>query len=59
MKIRRFTPTKAKLPNNERIIGGDASPKLFRKIDLEKLEKEIQKDLKNHAKQQKNNRHIS
>lgn len=50
MKTKKFTPTKAKLPENERIIGGDASPKLFRKNNVKQIDAEYQKHLKKHGK---------
>ena len=50
MKTKRFTPTKAKLPANEMIIGGDASPKLFARRDLKQIDSDYQKHLKAHGK---------
>lgn len=50
MKAKKFTPTKAKLPENEMIIGGDASPKLFRKNNVKQIDAEYQKHLKKHGK---------
>lgn len=42
MKPEKLTPTKAPLPQNEMLIGGDANPKLFNKRDLKQIEKEYQ-----------------
>lgn len=50
MQTKRFTPTKAKLPENERVIGGDASPKLFKKRDVRKTEVELSNHFKNRGK---------
>lgn len=50
MKNKRFTPTKAKLPDNERIIGGDASPKLFAKRSTKETDAEIEKWRKQNGK---------
>ncbi|MFN8344044.1 MAG: hypothetical protein U0X91_03530 [Spirosomataceae bacterium] len=41
MKRKKFTPTKAKLPDNEKIIGGDAHPSLFAKRDVNATEREF------------------
>ncbi|RDB02501.1 hypothetical protein [Runella aurantiaca] len=55
MKIKKLTPTTAKLPENERIIGGDATPKLFNKRDVKQTEREYQEFLqkKKEAKRDK------
>lgn len=47
MKIKKFTPTTAKLPENERIIGGDANPKLFNRRDVKQTEIDYQEFLRN------------
>lgn len=44
---KRFTATKAKLPANEQVIGGDASPRMFSKRDVKKTDVEYQNYLKN------------
>ncbi|MER0442788.1 hypothetical protein [Emticicia sp. W12TSBA100-4] len=41
MKLRNLKPTKAKLPDNERTIGGDASRKLMNN-NLKKIVKEVE-----------------
>lgn len=41
MKPKKFTSTKAKLPDNEMILGGDAHPSLFAKRDIKAIEKDI------------------
>ena len=47
MKRKEFTPTKAPLPQNEMLLGGDASPKLFKKRDVKKVQKEYEEYLNN------------
>ena len=47
MKIKKLTPTTAKLPKNERLICGDANPKLFNKRDIKQAEREYQEYLRN------------
>lgn len=42
MEMKKLTPTRAKLPANEMIIGGDASPRMFSKRDVEKTDVEYQ-----------------
>lgn len=46
MKIKKLTPTTAPLPENERLIGGDANPKLFKKRDVKQTEREYQEYLR-------------
>lgn len=43
MKTKKFTPTKAPLPENERIIGGDANPALFNKNRAKNIDKVFEK----------------
>lgn len=50
MNTKRFTATKAKLPADEKIIGGDASPQMFNKRDVRKTDVEYQTYLKNGKK---------
>lgn len=50
MKTKRFTPTTAKLPENEMMIGGDASPKLFKKSNLKQIDSDYQNHLRKHGK---------
>jgi hypothetical protein len=52
MKLRKFTPSKAVLPENEQIIGGDAP----RGFENKKRVKEIDKILEKFNKQQKKNK---
>lgn len=48
--MKKLTPTKAKLPENERIIGGDASPRLFAKRSVKETDKDYQKWRKENGK---------
>lgn len=50
MKTKKFTPTKAKLPDNEMILGGDAHPSLFAKRDVKAIEQDFIKWKKEHGK---------
>ena len=45
MKPKKFTPTKAPLPKNEMFLVGDASPNLFKKRNVEKVQKEYEEYL--------------
>lgn len=47
--MKKLTPTRAKLPENERIIGGDA-PNFTNKNRIKSIKSEYQKYLKNGKK---------
>ena len=49
MKVRNLTPTKAKLPDNEKLIGGENN-KTTVKNNLKAIEKQAQTFLKNAKK---------
>lgn len=49
MKVRNLTPTKAKLPDNERLIGGENN-KTTANNNLKAIEKQAQNFLKNAKK---------
>lgn len=50
MKTKRFTSTTAKLPANEMILGGDASPRMFAKRSVQQTETDYQNWKKNNGK---------
>lgn len=51
MKVRNLTPTKAKLPDNEKIIGGNGSTTT--KETLKKINTDVKNHLRKNAKNTK------
>lgn len=51
MKVRKLTPTKAKLPDNEKVIGGHGNT--VTKKTLNNIDKDVKKHLQKNAKNTK------